>query len=138
LLRMASTSTGVAGFGGMPGAGAAAGLGAAGDGAPGAACGDEAGAAGAADACPKIVDRMLPSMLMSFLLDATCPVATAGIGEERTNSPLARTSCKPMTRKRARALRWCPPLMLERNGALAFWWSMIFSENRYPLFGIML
>jgi len=22
--------------------------------------------------------------------------------------------------------------------ALAYWWSMIFSENRYPLFGIML
>jgi hypothetical protein len=22
--------------------------------------------------------------------------------------------------------------------ALAFWWSMIFSENRYPLFGVML
>jgi hypothetical protein len=25
-----------------------------------------------------------------------------------------------------------------RHPALAFWWSMIFSENRYPLFGIML
>src|SRR5262249_22111034 len=24
------------------------------------------------------------------------------------------------------------------NRALAYWWSMIFSENRYPLFGIML
>jgi hypothetical protein len=35
--------------------------------------------------------------------------------------------------------------MLERDGfrlnrhrALALWWSMIFSENRYPLFRIML
>src|SRR5213080_748908 len=25
-----------------------------------------------------------------------------------------------------------------RHPALAYWWSMIFSENRYPLFGIML
>jgi len=25
-----------------------------------------------------------------------------------------------------------------RHPALAFWWRMIFSENRYPLFGIML
>jgi len=25
-----------------------------------------------------------------------------------------------------------------RHLALAYWWSMIFSENRYPLFGIML
>jgi len=25
-----------------------------------------------------------------------------------------------------------------RHPALAHWWSMIFSENRYPLFGIML
>src|SRR5580704_720069 len=25
-----------------------------------------------------------------------------------------------------------------RHPALALWWSMIFSENRYPLFGIML
>ena len=25
-----------------------------------------------------------------------------------------------------------------RHHALAYWWSMIFSENRYPLFGIML
>jgi hypothetical protein len=25
-----------------------------------------------------------------------------------------------------------------RHHALPYWWSMIFSENRYPLFGIML
>jgi hypothetical protein len=25
-----------------------------------------------------------------------------------------------------------------RRPALAYWWSMIFSENRNPLFGIML
>jgi hypothetical protein len=25
-----------------------------------------------------------------------------------------------------------------RDPALAYWWSMIFPENRYPLFGIML
>jgi len=25
-----------------------------------------------------------------------------------------------------------------RHSALAYWWSMIFSENRFPLFGIML
>ncbi|MFL5046892.1 MAG: hypothetical protein ACJ8EA_18830, partial [Xanthobacteraceae bacterium] len=25
-----------------------------------------------------------------------------------------------------------------RHPAPAYWWSMIFSENRYPLFGIML
>src|SRR5262249_55464048 len=25
-----------------------------------------------------------------------------------------------------------------RHPALAYWWSVIFSENRYPLFGIML
>src|SRR6516164_9554362 len=25
-----------------------------------------------------------------------------------------------------------------RHPALRYWWSMIFSENRYPLFGIML
>jgi hypothetical protein len=29
-------------------------------------------------------------------------------------------------------------LHIEAIAALAFWWSMIFSENRYPLFGIML
>ena len=27
---------------------------------------------------------------------------------------------------------------LNRHPAPAYWWSMIFSENRYPLFGIML
>jgi hypothetical protein len=27
---------------------------------------------------------------------------------------------------------------LNRHSVLAFCWSMIFSENRYPLFGIML
>jgi hypothetical protein len=27
---------------------------------------------------------------------------------------------------------------LNRHPALAFCWNMIFSENRYPLFGIML
>src|SRR5262245_8277374 len=38
-----------------------------------------------------------------------------------------------------------PGLSLERDDvssnrhpALAYWWSMIFSKNRYPLFGIML
>jgi hypothetical protein len=36
------------------------------------------------------------------------------------------------TGSRAQSLR------IESIGALAFWWSMIFSENRYPLFGIML
>jgi hypothetical protein len=25
-----------------------------------------------------------------------------------------------------------------RHPTLRYWWSMIFSENRYPLFGIML
>jgi hypothetical protein len=25
-----------------------------------------------------------------------------------------------------------------RHPALGYWWSMMFSENRYPLFGIML
>jgi hypothetical protein len=29
-------------------------------------------------------------------------------------------------------------LGLNRHRALALWWSMIFSENRYPLFRIML
>jgi hypothetical protein len=29
-------------------------------------------------------------------------------------------------------------LRIEANYALAFWWSMIFSENRLPLFRIML
>jgi hypothetical protein len=29
-------------------------------------------------------------------------------------------------------------LHIESIGALAFWWSMILPENRYPLFGIML
>src|SRR5215211_6877272 len=39
----------------------------------------------------------------------------------------------------------CRSMSLERDDfssnhhlALAYWWSMIFSENRYPLFGIML
>jgi hypothetical protein len=27
---------------------------------------------------------------------------------------------------------------LDLVGSGAYWWSMIFSENRYPLFGIML
>ena len=90
---MAATSTGVAGFGGMAEPGPGAGFGAVGD---GSACG-EAGAADVACACSKIVDTMLPSMLMRFLLDATDPVATGRVGEERTNSHLAGTSCKPMT-----------------------------------------
>jgi hypothetical protein len=29
-------------------------------------------------------------------------------------------------------------LKLNRHRALDLWWSMIFSENRYPLFRIML
>jgi hypothetical protein len=29
-------------------------------------------------------------------------------------------------------------LSSNRHPALHYWWSMIFSENRYPLFGIML
>jgi hypothetical protein len=29
-------------------------------------------------------------------------------------------------------------LSSSRHPALAYWWSMIFSENRFPLFGIML
>jgi hypothetical protein len=48
----------------------------------GAACGDdgEAGGApeGAACACPKMVETMLPSMLMELLLDATSPGVEAG------------------------------------------------------------
>src|SRR5262249_1264077 len=63
--------------------------------------------------------------------------------------------CHPRFRPRhASASRWCTraapvralrAALLERDDfssnrhpALAFWWSIIFSENRYPLFGIML
>jgi hypothetical protein len=31
-----------------------------------------------------------------------------------------------------------PSFQIETIGAPTFWWSMIFSENRYPLFRIML
>jgi hypothetical protein len=43
------------------------------------------------------------------------------------------------------ATSWSLPWELERDDfssnrhpALLYWWSMIFSENRYPLFGIIL
>jgi len=39
-------------------------------------------------------------------------------------------------RKRTR-LR-AQPFQIESTVALTFWWSMIFSENRFPLFLIML
>jgi hypothetical protein len=44
---------------------------------------------------------------------------------------------------RHRALRYWWSMIFSENrhplfGIMLYWWSMIFSENRYPLFGIML
>jgi hypothetical protein len=58
---------------------------------------------------------------------------------------MAATTPKSMGRSHAVLFRTLSNAILERDdfssrrhSALAFWWSMIFSENRYPLFGIML
>jgi hypothetical protein len=61
----------------------------------------------------------------------------------RRNSPAASRSAKT-SRNPLRAIGIFLLLMerddftFVRHPAPGFWWSMIFSENRYPLFGIML
>jgi muconolactone delta-isomerase len=40
--------------------------------------------------------------------------------------------CKLRSRSRAQSFQ------IESTGALTFWWRMVFSENQFPLFQIML
>jgi len=77
-------------------------------------------------ATPSLIISHLPRIMVLFIC--------------RTHVQEAQPSnCATILRRTTRLTRLeRDDFSSNRHHALAYWWSMIFSENRYPLFGIML